>query len=125
MAVDEFKSPQPKDKTMLPNDRIIPEYIASHPDLNSGEIIFYSLILSHINRYGFCSETNEYFAQKSKVSARTIRNYFKKLISLDLIKVEYMRGYIRHIWVDERWEKRWDIIHRLWEETQGNLDKIY
>jgi hypothetical protein len=110
---------------MLPNDRIIPEYIASHPDLNSGEILFYSLILSHINRYGFCSETNKYFSQKSKVSAKTIRRYFEKLISLDLIRVEYIQNHIRHIGIDGRWNDRENIVQRCYEENQGNLVRIY
>lgn len=110
---------------MQPNVLIIPEYIASHPDLNSGEILFYSLILSHINRYGFCSETNAALVKKSGLSVYFIKRYLKKLVSLDVIKVEFIRGYIRHIWVDERWNDREKIVLRCYEENQGNLVKIY
>lgn len=68
------------------NDILLSKDIRFHPDLTSGEKMFYSEIKA-INEKGNCPFSSRKLSEFFGVSHQTILNWVKKLVELDLLEV--------------------------------------
>ena len=57
--------------------------------LSDGAKLLYAIILSHANNKGLCDATNQYLADLTSKSERTIKYQIKELIDNEYIKVDY------------------------------------
>lgn len=95
----------------------IPTYITTREDLLDGEKIFYGIVQSLCNKYGFCWASNETLAKIAHKKPRQIRNYLRKLRDLGLIVVEIEYNNERKIWTRETWSNR--------EELKKSFDQDF
>jgi len=86
--------------------RIIPEIIATNPDITDAEFKFYSLIFSLMGKYGYCWASNRYLADKSRKTTRSVQLYLNKFKRLGLIIIEVENENERKIWDIESWNNR-------------------
>lgn len=80
---------------------IIPSAVMYDKKLADGTKILYAIILSLANNKGLCDATNEYLADLTSKSERTINYQLKELIDNNYIKTDYMqfkRRVIYPIW---------------------------
>lgn len=84
----------------------IPTYITTREDLLDGEKIFYGVVQSLCNKYGFCWASNDTLAKIAHKKSRQIQNYIRKLRDVGLIFVEIEYKNERKIWTRETWSNR-------------------
>lgn len=68
---------------------ILPSAVMYDKKLSDGAKILYAIILSHANNKGLCDATNQYLADITSKSERTIKYQIKELIDNEYIKVDY------------------------------------
>ena len=68
---------------------IIPSAVMYDKKLSDGAKLLYAIILSHANNKGLCDATNQYLADLTSKSERTIKYQIKELIDNEYIKVDY------------------------------------
>jgi phage gp16-like protein len=86
--------------------RHIPEFIASDKKLTRTEKLFYGLLDSLAQKYGYCWATNAKLAELEDLSDRHIRRMVRKLAARELIVVEIEHRNHRKIWTAEKWSIR-------------------
>lgn len=80
---------------------IIPSDVMYNKKLSDGAKLLYAIILSHANNKGLCDATNQYLADITSKSERTIKYQIKELIDNEYIKVDYKqfkRRVIYPVW---------------------------
>ena len=68
---------------------ILPSAVMYDKKLSDGAKLLYAIILSHANNKGLCDATNQYLADLTSKSERTIKYQIKELIDNEYIKVDY------------------------------------
>lgn len=97
---------------------IIPCYILDDENIEEGAKNLYARI-SMLSDEGRCWATNEYFAEKHKVTTRCIQNWLKQLKDAEYIDVEVEKGGFqtkRNIWITNDFKKQFtkrNTIHPL------------
>jgi hypothetical protein len=86
--------------------RHIPEFITSDKSLTRTEKLFYGLLDSLSQKFGYCWATNAKLAELEYLSARHIRRMIHKLAAKELIVVEIEHRNYRKIWTAEKWAIR-------------------
>lgn len=80
---------------------ILPSAVMYDKKLTDGAKILYAIILSHANNKGLCDASNEYLADLTSKSERTIKYQIKQLIDNEYIKTDYKqfkRRVIYPVW---------------------------
>lgn len=86
---------------------VIPSYILCDEDLEHGAVRLYGMI-SMYSEEGRCWASNQHFADKFKVSIRTIQNWLQQLTDKEYIEVEIIKGGFqtkRNIWITNDFKK--------------------
>lgn len=70
---------------------ILPSAVMYDKKLTDGAKILFAIILSHANNKGLCDATNEYLADLTSKSERTISYQIKELIDNGYVKTDYQQ----------------------------------
>ena len=67
---------------------VIPSFVFECDELSHSEVVFYGFLSGLATREGYCFASDEYLAERMKVSLRSIQEWLKKMEKLRFIKRE-------------------------------------
>src|SRR5690554_6271524 len=102
---------------------ILPSAVMYDKKLTDGAKILYAIILSHANNKGLCDASNQYLADLTSKSERTIKYQIKQLLDNNYIKVDYKQFKRRVIY--PAWKIRASTMKKATDLYQKFADQDY
>ncbi len=79
---------------------VVPAIVRYNKNLTERAKMIYAEITALLNEHGYCDDTNGYFAALFQVHRSTISRNICKLRSEGHIRIEYLDGNYRKIWIN-------------------------
>jgi SOS-response transcriptional repressor LexA len=106
-------------KLSLTNDCIIDFEVRKDKSLSGDEKIFFGELKALASERGYCSGTDEEFAELKEVSVRTLQRYLTSLEKSGFIK----REAVSIVYSDKNGDRRWKKDRKIWI-NHGKLKKF-